>query len=1067
MNKKYSILRPKLLSASIAAALSVVGSSVFVAPLYAQDSEEIEEVIVTGSRIVRRDYESNSPIMTIDQDLIENTSTVGIESVLNQLPQFVPAITQFDTAEVQVTATTTAGASTVSLRGLGANRNLVILDGRRAMPVNAGMAVDVNSIPSSAIARVETITGGASSVYGADAMAGVVNFVLKKDFEGVDLDMQTSMTEQGDGQETRIGLLFGANFADGRGNVMFGAEYADRDKIRDVDRDFSRDGFADVTVGGTGVTGTYVSNNAFNNGFSQSVLDSIFSESTPGSVGGDIYVNTNDSVYTTTPAGAYRFSDIDGGETGAVQIDPESGAVFRKIDDNGDLQENLLSSMISIPLERYSLFGRGHFDLSDNLTVFAQGNFANSSTETLLGFSPAVGPWGTLIPHGSDIYSDSLNADGVTTSGAYLAGGLHGLDCPATGGCTNSQAFPTPNELTQLLDSRANPNADWTLNRSLDFIGARRTANDSTTYQVTGGLQGNLETIDGTWEVYASYGSTLGQTQMRGFGSVERWRTIASSPNYGQGFYYEGNAEVGNNFGGGIGQCDSGLPIFGDAPIDQGCIDLIHAQLQNTQKMEQTIVEANFQGRLIDLPAGEARFALGASYRENIYSFQTDILTSQDSFLDSAVGLFPAANSYGEVDVTELYGELLLPVISNVPLIEELTLELGYRISDNSSVGNVDTWKALIDWGITDYARFRGGYQLANRAPNIAELFQSRTQGLDFHFEGDVCSLVNRAGTDQGVLDLCIEMMGITGAQSFYDPARTQTGAPGEFTWAFKNVVGNPLVQEETADTITAGFVISSPWDNEWLESTSMTIDYYSIEITDMISEQSPADVYNRCFDAELNPNFDINFAPCQLVSRNPANGFSAPTDVTYSNAARVKTEGVDLAVNWSHDLFDGTLAINFQSSFLISMETQTTPESPVREWKGTNGPDNSVSGLNGGSYDFRTFTTFSYMQGPMSLSARWRYLPDIDSSDVVTSPNPQILSPGSYNMIDVSGSWVFGDNYILRAGIDNLFDKAPPITGAVDLNVDPNGTSGAGTTSAGFYDVLGRRYYVGLKVSF
>src|SRR5881394_3200768 len=205
-----------------------------------QNQSTLEEVIVTGSRIVRRDFEANSPITTVDATLLDNTMSVGIEKVMNQLPQFVPAVSQFVTIDVQSTATNTPGASTLSLRGLGANRNLVLLDGRRAMPVNASGAVDINTIPSAAVERVETITGGASSVYGADAMAGVVNFILKRNFEGVDFDTRYGTTMDGGGNELRVEGLFGANVSGGKGNVMLGFEYDSRAKVLQADRSFYR-----------------------------------------------------------------------------------------------------------------------------------------------------------------------------------------------------------------------------------------------------------------------------------------------------------------------------------------------------------------------------------------------------------------------------------------------------------------------------------------------------------------------------------------------------------------------------------------------------------------------------------------------------------------------------------------------------------------------------------------------------------------------------------------------------------------------------------------------------------
>src|SRR5688572_7451003 len=230
-------MQRSLLSMSIAVAL---GSA--PAALRAQEPtaprSQLEEVVVTGTRIVRQDLVANSPIQTVDSEFFENSSTVAIETMLNQLPQFVPAITQFDTGNVQPSATNTTGANTISLRGLGANRNLVLFDGRRAQPVNSLLVVDTNSIPSAAIERVEVVTGGASATYGADAIAGVVNFVMKKNFEGLNIDVQTGSTEQGDGGETRVAALLGANIADGRGNVMIGLERADREQAKQNGRPF-------------------------------------------------------------------------------------------------------------------------------------------------------------------------------------------------------------------------------------------------------------------------------------------------------------------------------------------------------------------------------------------------------------------------------------------------------------------------------------------------------------------------------------------------------------------------------------------------------------------------------------------------------------------------------------------------------------------------------------------------------------------------------------------------------------------------------------------------------------
>ncbi|HSG33939.1 MAG TPA: TonB-dependent receptor plug domain-containing protein, partial [Sphingomonadaceae bacterium] len=226
----------------------------FASPAVAQDedgaSEDDTPIIVTGSRIQRRDFEANSPIVTVDEDFLKESSSSALETSLNNLPSFVPAQTPFAGGDIQPTATNTPGAATVSLRGLGVNRNLVLLDGRRATPGNASNVVDINTIPAAALQRVEVITGGASATYGADAMAGVTNFILKKDFVGLELDGQGAISQEGDGFDLSVSGIMGADFEDGRGNVSIALSYNKRDASFQKDRSWYRDLWLDPQTGG-------------------------------------------------------------------------------------------------------------------------------------------------------------------------------------------------------------------------------------------------------------------------------------------------------------------------------------------------------------------------------------------------------------------------------------------------------------------------------------------------------------------------------------------------------------------------------------------------------------------------------------------------------------------------------------------------------------------------------------------------------------------------------------------------------------------------------------------------
>jgi len=240
------------------AMLMAGGASVLAVatPALAQDAAPEDEqagdrIVVTGSRILRSDFEAATPTVTVSRDLIENTGSAALETVLNRLPQFVPSQVPTDGGDIQPTATNTPGAATVSLRGIGANRNLVLINSRRATPGNASGVVDINTIPSSAIARVEVISGGASATYGADAVAGVTNFILKRDFVGLELDSQAMITQEGDGFEYQIGGIMGADFDDGRGNVSLAMSTNKREANFQRDRDFYRDLWSDPSFGGT------------------------------------------------------------------------------------------------------------------------------------------------------------------------------------------------------------------------------------------------------------------------------------------------------------------------------------------------------------------------------------------------------------------------------------------------------------------------------------------------------------------------------------------------------------------------------------------------------------------------------------------------------------------------------------------------------------------------------------------------------------------------------------------------------------------------------------------------
>lgn len=1057
---------------AVAVAVALAPASM---PSFGQSDPGIEEVTVTGSRIVRRDFSANSPIVTLESDSFENISTVAIETVLNQLPQFVPALTQFATMDVQNSATNTPGASTVNLRGLGSNRNLVLIDGRRGQPLNGALIVDINAIPSAAVERVEIITGGASAVYGADAVSGVVNFILKKDFEGLEVSTQYGTTEYGDANELRVSALMGVNLNGSRGNVMLGLEHARREAAYSMDREFFRAGWADPTSTyglASRLSDVYWNPNWQNNRPSQDAVDELFG-GIGGSTSGPFFFNADNTIYQDRGIGLERYngpwtvdktgarslitSYVNGGGTGDI--------AYRYIDSSGRLRENQLGTMISNPLERYSAFGRLSYEVRDKLTYFAQLQFADTSNKTRRVWSPAAGGWAVVIPHGDEIYAPSVDENGNTLR-EYQEGGIYGLSCPPTGGCTNSQVWPVPDELAQLLASREDPNAPFVLESpALRQIGDRGIDNNTSTYQVVTGLMGELPFNDWTWEFYGSHGRTRVVSHMAGTVSVENLRALAASPNYGRNATVTGNTLIDPaGFGGKIIRCTSGLHYFDvDKEISEDCIRAIEARMVHLTTLTQNIVEANFQGKVAELPMGEMRAAFGASFRSNRFDYHVDKLEQVQNIADLPAGLFGSGATDGYIEAREIYGELLVPVVQNVPVFRRLELDLGYRYSDYNVVGGLSTYKTLIDWEVNDVLRFRGGYNLANRAPNVGELFQNDTTTVVSSSLGDPC-LANTAAPwgnrpsnpdRQRVIDLCNILINDPASEYSQDPLNYRADEPPGGI-VLGDITGNPNLDSEEAKTWTFGAVIRSPFSSPWLERLSASIDYYRIEVNGTIGTLTYDQTYQQCFDPQFNPSYDPQNEFCQRIRREPGTGNSGSIGLVNVNRGALQTAGYDLQVNWAAALSDlgfdipGTVSWTILANYIDYDRIQAVAGGPVEDYSGT-----------GTQFRYRINNSLAYRGNGFSITLRHRFLPGQPHPSSVADPQTTSVGPGDYHIFDLVGTWTPTSLINLRAGIDNLFDRDPEITSRSPTN------SGMGVTNSGYYDVLGRRYYVGMTVQF
>ncbi|MCL6252003.1 TonB-dependent receptor [Altererythrobacter sp. KTW20L] len=1063
-------------------------------PIPTASAMDRDRIIVTGSRIARPEYSATSPMVTIDADQLEESAAINLEANLNRLPQFTPALTQFNAQDIQANANNTVGISTVSLRSLGSNRNLVLVDGRRGTPINGSGVIDINSIPSAAVRRVEVITGGASSTYGADAVGGVVNFILRDDFEGVDLDAQGSVTEEGDGFEYTVSALIGAALADGRGNVLIGLEHYDRSEVFRQDRRWFNDLARSPLTSGTDarITQNFIDFSNSRNLPSQAAYNSVYGipdglANVPRS--GSLYFNDDNSLWLNGyDAPSDRFV--------VVNYNDELDGFFRKISDDGRLYENFTDQLLSSPQDRWAFFSKGEYDITDSIRLVGQAYYAMTETRSVSFYNSMSGSVGVEIPYDNEIYTGNADFDipssvlaNGNTNPDFLSGGLYGLDCPAVGGCTNRQVYPVTPDMVTLLNSRANPNASYRVNVIPTAFGRRRTENRNQTFNMLLGLEGDVGGTDWTWDITASHGETTAKTDQYGYVSVERWRTIMQAPNFGRNF-----AVTADNVYGATATCTTGLsPLVNPGDYSADCQLATSIDLQLENRVVQEYIEANLQGGLFDLPYGELRFALGTHYRENSIDFHADSSSVEGStFYETAAGTFPQASTSGKTNVKEIYGELLVPLVNNLPFAEALNLELGYRLSDYQSVGTVHTYKINGEYAPFDWLRFRGGYQVASRAPNLGELFTARTQTLRSSADGDACSIglitqpvgygnysanpIDPSDPDDvgnpnaaQVRGLCEATMTADAVEAYYnDPDRVfpQVG------FSVPSLeVGARELQEETAITYTIGGVIQSPSDNPWLRRLNLAIDYYNVTIKDGIDLQGPDSVLRQCYSAIFNPNYEINDA-CNRIRRDDQSGNIELIEVNYANLGRVETSGVDANLTWGVGFRDvgvpvpGRLNINVNATYVVDFKT--TPDQfviPMTDYTGSTGGGDV--GTQSSPFEYRLLTRVSYSVGPATIGVQWQHFPSLVHSTTLTNTGAPIISnTPSYNLFNLNGRFVVSDSINVRFGVDNLFNKAPPLASFRLNDVLGDRTLPGGSYSF-YHNTIGRRLYAGVNVGF
>ena len=1013
-------LRQRLLASTL-----IFGAAAFATPAWAQPvdedtqenaassevdptgnpdgSSEDNPILVTGSRIQRRDLTSTSPLAVVQDEEFTLSGAVNVEQVLNTLPQVIPGTTSFSNNPG-------GGVATLNLRGLGTQRNLVLVNGRRYIFYDPNQIVDLNTIPQFLLDSVDVVTGGASAVYGSDALTGVVNFRLRTDLEGVVTGAQYSITEEGDGPRYNAYVAIGSQLADGRGHVAVYGEYYNRGSIFQGDRAFSRSTFADtfaaggstlVPGGSAGVPeGRFVA---------PGTITLAGRNLNPGTGPGQDNDFTDPGEFPALDVNIAAGSTLVGG--GAFFFAPGQQRAFAG-SASPDGYNFAPSNYLMVPQERWTIGGYGEFEIANNINAYGEVTFVNNRVQNELAATP--------VTQNVDInlVAACANVNAATCAlfqqvaanqqAAIALAAARGNPNPFAGFTAGTTAFP----------ALAPGNVRLQVNTRTTQISNRNSADDRNAFRALVGVRGNLsENL--TYDAFYLFARTRNSNIQEG--NVSRTSFVNNTAN---------------------GTCN----FFGRELLTDTCINNISILAQNTEISQLQVAQASVAGTLFQSPwaTESVGFAVGGEFRSMSASFIPDVALSSGDVVGFNAGQ-PTAGGY---NVAEVFGELRIPIISDRPGFHRLEVTGAGRYSDYSleAVGSVWTYAAGAEWAPIPDVTFRGQYQRAVRAPNVQELFGGNSVG--FPTATDPCSLAS-AATNAAINAVCVATGVPSGSvgQSFLQPNVQIQGAFG----------GNPDLQEEVGDTWTAGVVLRP----RFIPRLNIAVDYYDIEISNAIATAGGGvnNILNLCYNVIQDPNSAL----CQLIARDPQGIISGPPFVVSANNANLSsltTEGIDFSVDYSQPLSfsmtgAGESRLNFFFLGTYSWENNFTPLVDL--------PDDIVEcagqfGLNCGNPTARWkwSSRLSLIDGPVTASLRWRHLGGTEDDDDET--DFFVEEVGNYDLFDLAFSVNAGDHLTINMGVNNLFDKSPPIFGS---------NAEQANTYPGTFDVIGRDFFISANLRF
>ncbi|MFC7537493.1 TonB-dependent receptor domain-containing protein [Sphingomonas sp. GCM10030256] len=1033
-----------------------------------------DEILVTGSRIRTPNLESAAPVTTLRGEELFQTGSVQVGDQLNELPQLRST---FSTAN-STRFLGTRGLNLLDLRGLGSQRTLVLVNGRRHVGsdvLSNGVSVDINTIPSDLIERVDVVTGGASAVYGSDAIAGVVNFVLRRDYEGIQVRGQAGINKYEVADNQFVSLLAGKNLFDGRANLTGALEFSHTGDFyaSEVRPLAQNDAFVVVENDPPG------SVNGAAGGFDRTFFQDI--RSTTISLGGLVAIRNGAAAPCGTAAFGGAFTCVsqfntDGTLTGVTGTRIGVGPNGSFIGGNGYSGREGKLLALSPDVKRYSFNLLGHYEITPAIVPFFEAKYVRSdaagsqsgpffSQGTTLGDGVQVagfndrsfvltGANGPVNREGVRLDNPYLSASARATIAAQALAAINAGVNPNTGTAFGTTAAGLANQ-ARALQQVQEGSFRFALRRNFVELGIRDEDFKRETYRGVAGVRGDFND-DWSYELSANYGEHKEKNVITGNINRQRYLLAVDTVRNASGQIvcrsqvdprFAGTDRGGNpaQLAADIAACVPLNPL-GDGNISPEAQNYLTVDSRADGKITQFDILGYVSGdssQLFELQGGPVGFSIGGEYRRETLKYDLDDLTQAGYAFYNAIPSFDAPS----FKVKEAYAELNFPLVKDLPLAHELTVKGSGRISDyKGAAGTVKTYGAEGIWSPIRDITFRGAYNRSVRAPNLSELYSAQGQNFAPGF-GDPCSARNLANGSANRVANC-----------------NAAGRPANYDYVYSSSLeivsgGNPDLQVETSDSITIGGYVQP----RFIPGLSISADYYDIKVKDVITSVGSAQqIANLCYDS---PSLSNPF--CNLFQRAGASGGPRGEEPfrilegsllqSTANFAKLKVRGIDTQINYRRTFDFARIDVNAIWTHVLKNESYTNPANPdfVNVFKSELGdPDDQVN------------VNVNAKRGKLTLGYQMRwidrmYLNTFEDYNGVNDLPPEntdyapIVKYPDVFYHDVRVAYDFTSKINAYFGIDNVGNEFPPY-----------GLTGVGGGS-GIYDNRGRYFYTGFVAKF